>query len=126
MTTNPNVQGTAPEVLCYNALVGLGLIPDVDFAFQAGILGGRSVKGGQVVDFLFANPPNLGISILGEYFHYKLHGGSRATDIMNAQNLLLLGIIVIHIDEDDLIADADSVVRDALNFRDRSKLSRGL
>ena len=124
MTTQ--VQGTAPEVLCYNALIKLGLKPDIDFLFQAGILGGRAVKGGQVVDFLFFNPPNLGISVLGEYFHYKLHGGSRATDIMNAEALLLIGIMVIHIDEDDLMHDAEGVTRDALAFRDRSKLARGL
>ena len=118
--------GTQPEILCYEALINYGLMPNIDFEFQSSIFGGRQQRGGQVIDFLFFNPPNLAFSILGEYFHYELSGGSRAADIINSNELSMVGITLIHIDEGDLIEDAKSVVGDALQFKDRSKLIRGL
>ncbi len=48
--------GTEPERLCYNALIQIGLAPDLDFTFQTSLLGGRMDKGGLVVDFVIENP----------------------------------------------------------------------
>jgi hypothetical protein len=73
--------GTAPEIVVFNVLVRLGYKPDVDFVLQSVQFGGRMDRGGQVVDFFFTNPPGLAISVLGEYFHYVLRGGSRAQDL---------------------------------------------
>lgn len=119
-------QATAPELVCYNELVRLGYAPDTDFVFQSVQFGGRMDKGGQVVDFFFDNPPGLAISVLGEYFHYRLRGGSRALDLMARSELALAGTTLIFIDEDDLMGPrAGWFVQEALQFRDHSKLGRG-
>jgi hypothetical protein len=117
---------TEPERVVYNELVRLGFKPDVDFVFQSVQFGGRLDKGGQVVDFFFDNPPGLAISVLGEYFHYELRGGSRAHDIQARAELAGAGITLIFIDEEDLMGpQAAYFVREALQFRDHSKVSRG-
>ena len=117
---------TSPEIVCYNVLVRLGYHPDVDFVFQSVQFGGRQVAGGQVVDFFFTNPPGLAVGVMGEYFHYRLRGGSRPHDLAARVELALVGTTLIFIDEDDLMgAQAEWFVREALQFRDHSKLARG-
>lgn len=118
-------EGTQPEVICYNILVDLGLADGVDFTFQSIQFGGRFDKGGLVVDFLFSNPPGLAFAVQGEYFHYRLRGGTRATDLMAREELALEGITLIFIDEEDLLSRATWIVREALQFRDHSKIARG-
>jgi len=116
---------TQPEIICYNELVKLGLVEGVDFFFQSALFGGRFDRGGLVVDFFFSNPPGLAIAVQGEYFHYRLRGGSRMTDLAAEAELAMDGTTLIFIDEDDLLTQAEWVVREALAFRDHSKLKRG-
>ena len=117
---------TAPELVVYTTLVRLGYKPGVDFTFQSVQFGGRLDKGGQIVDFFFENPPGLAISVLGEYFHYRLRGGSRALDLQERAELALVGVTLIFIDEGDLMGpQAEWSVREALQYRDHSRLSRG-
>ena len=118
--------GTAPELVVFNVLVRLGLKPNVDFVLQSTQFGGRLDRGGQVVDFFFSNPPDLAISVLGEYFHYTLRGGSRAHDLAARAQLAGEGVTLIFIDEGDLMGpQAEWFVREALRFRDHSRLARG-
>ena len=117
---------TAPELVVYNSLVRLGYKLDVDFTFQSVQFGGRIERGGQVVDFFFSNPPDLAISVLGEYFHYILRGGSRAHDLAARAQLAGEGVTLIFIDEADLMgSQAEWFVREALQYRDHSRLGRG-
>jgi len=117
---------TAPEIVVYTILVRLGYKPDVHFTFQSAQFGGRMERGGQIVDFFFDDPPGLAISVLGEYFHYTLRGGSRAHDLAERADLAGVGITLIFIDESDLMGpQARYFVEEALRFRDHSRLARG-
>ena len=117
---------TAPELVVLTTLIRLGYKPGVDFTFQSVQFGGRLEKGGQVVDFFFENPPGLAISVLGEYFHYTLRGGSRAHDLDERVQLALVGVTLIFIDEGDIMGpQAEWFVSEALRFRDHSRLARG-
>lgn len=117
--------GTRPEFLCFQALVRLGKQPDVDFSFQSNVFGGRTERGGLVVDFIFNDPPGLAISVLGTYFHYVLGGGTRGQDLLTREILAQQGISLIFIDESDLEENARRVVAAALEFRDESQMARG-
>ena len=123
---DPLALATEPERVVYNILIRLGYVPDVDFEFQSVQFGGRLDRGGQVVDFWFTNPPGLAFSVLGEYFHYQLRGGSRATDFQAREELAVNGATLIFLDETDLLGPrAEFFVTEGLQFRDHSRLSRG-
>ena len=116
--------GTRPEFLAFRALVRLGKIPEIDFTFQSSLFGGRMQRGGLIIDFLFSNPPDLAISVLGSYFHYVLGGGTQGRDLMTRAILAGEGITLIFVDDIDLEADAEGVISDALRFRDNSQMAR--
>jgi len=120
MTTN--LVGTAPELAVFTELIRLGKKPDVDFTFQASILGGQQQRGGLKLDFLFTNPPGLAISVTGVYFHFTLGGiDQRARDLVSREQLLGQGITLIFIEDDDIEKDVGFYVREALQFRDHSR-----
>ena len=120
----PN-EGTQPEIICFNELLRQGLRHEVDFIFQSAMFGGRLDRGGLIVDFDFINPPDLAFAVQGEYFHYRLRGGTRATDLLAREELALVGKTLIFIDEDDLLVQPEYIVSEGLQFRDHSKLDRG-
>jgi hypothetical protein len=121
MTTN--LVGTAPEIAVYLQLLKLGKRPDVDFTFQSPLMGGRMQRGGLVLDFLFSNPPDLAISVVGRYFHFELGGlDQRARDLMSREQLLGQGITLIFIEDDDIERDVAFYVKEALAYRDHSRL----
>jgi len=115
--------GTGPEYLCWQALLKLGLKPDIDFSYQSQLAGGRMEKGGRVVDFEIYNPPDIAINVQGLFFHYEKGTAVRQSDILTREYLATLGIQLIFIDEDDLIEDARGIVADALAGIDRSRFS---
>ena len=119
-------QATTPERLVLVELERLGLIEGVDFTFQTSRLGGRPDKGGLVIDFLFSNPPNLAISVQGRYWHYEQGGQAQGRDLIMREIMEGQGVTVIFIDEDDLNDDAAFYVREALQFVDHSRVTRGL
>ena len=41
----------------------------VDYIYQYPIMGGRRVRGGQIVDFLLRNPFPTPLQVFGEYWH---------------------------------------------------------
>ena len=115
--------GTGPEYLCWQALLKLGLKPDIDFSYQSQLAGGRQTRGGRVVDFEIYNPPDIAINVQGLFFHYEKGSAVRQSDILTREYLATLGIQLIFIDEDDLIEDARGIVADALAGIDRSRFS---
>ena len=119
-------EASAPERLVLEQLDRLGLVEGVDYSFQSSRLGGRVEKGGLVIDFLFTNPPDLAISILGVFWHYEQSGQVQGRDLIMREVMAGQGVTVIFIDEDDLNDDAAFYVREALRFVDHSRMTRGL
>ena len=78
-----------------------------------------------VIDFLFANPPDLAFSVLGQYWHSGRGPEQSGLDLMQRIQLAAQGITLIFLDEADILDDADGVVRAGLNFEDRSRLGKG-
>ena len=103
LTTPPdNWIGSKPEWMFYASLLELGYQPGEDFTYQSPLMGGRLDKGGLIIDFLFYNPPDLAVNVQGVYYHYELGAETKARDLFARQAL--------------------GVTRDAINFRDRSRL----
>jgi hypothetical protein len=88
-------------------------------------MGGRTIKGGVVLDFLFTNPPDLAINVQGEYYHYGLGATFVQNDIIIRAQLAGQGINLIFIDESDILDDVDYYVKQALSYRDHSQLGGG-
>ena len=118
--------GSLPEYLVHEALIKLGKEPDVDFFYQSPFAGGRMQRGGLVLDFIFVNPPDLVINVQGEYYHYEMGADIRARDLIARSMLAGDGITLIFIDESDVHKDAIGYTRDALRYRDRSRLGGGV
>ena len=115
--------GSGPEYLCWQALLKLGLKPDIDFRYQSQLAGGRQDKGGRVIDFEIYNPPDIAINVQGVFYHYEKGTAVRQSDILTREYLATMGIKLIFVDEDDLIDDARASVADALAGIDRSRFS---
>ena len=115
-------EGSKPEWMFYASLIELGYEPGEDFTYQSPMMGGRLDKGGLIIDFMFYNPPNLAVNVQGVYYHYELGSETKARDIFARQALAGQGTTLIFVDEDDLEQDPLGVTRDAINFRDRSRL----
>ena len=117
-------EGSEPEWRCYASLIELGKIPEEDFIYQSSMMGGRMDKGGSVIDFLFRNPPDLGINVQGNYYHYGMGVETATRDILGRIQLASQRIILIFIDEDHLEDNPIYYVREALRYRDHSRLGR--
>ena len=118
--------GSAPEYLVYRSLTeSFQKIEGVDFTYQSSLLGGRLFKGGVVLDFLFTDPPDLAINVQGEYYHYGMGVTFLQNDILVRQQMAGDAINLIFIDENDILNDVDYYVREALNYKDHSRLGAG-
>lgn len=117
--------GSLPEWYVFRELTETHRLREgYDFTFQASRFGGRLRLGGIVIDFLFFRPPGLGFSVIGEYFHYELRGGTTGKDVLDRNRLASRGIRVIFLDESDILRNARFYVAEGLKFRDHSYLSR--
>ena len=131
MTTAPQIQvpsnweGSIPEYVAYQTFVRLGKEPGQDFTYQSPLLGGRLDKGGFIIDFMFTDPPDLAVNVQGVYYHYEFGVEARARDIMARASLAGQNLTLIFIDDDDLIRDPTFYCREALNYRDHSRLGGG-
>ena len=114
--------GSNPEWAFYFALGELGYQEHEDFSYETPLMGGRLDKGGLIIDFLFFNPPDLAVNVQGVYYHYELGSETRARDVLARQMLAGQGITLIFVDEDDLAQDLIGTTRNALAFRDTSRL----
>ena len=115
-------QGSKPEWAIFHALISLGKKLGVDFEYQSAFLGGRLAKGGAVVDFLFYNPPNLAINVQSVFYHYREITQKVRGQMQRAQ-LEGMGLRVIFIDEADALRAPHWYVREALQFRDHSRMA---
>ena len=131
MTTQPQVQappnwpGSVPEYVAYQTFVEIGLEPGEDFTYQSPLMGGRMDKGGIILDFLFTNPPDLAVNVQGVYYHYEFGVEAKARDVMARASLAEQNLTLIFIDDDDLMADPTYYCREALAYRDHSRLGGG-
>jgi hypothetical protein len=131
MTTQPQVQappnwpGSVPEYIAYQTFIELGLEPGEDFTYQSPLMGGRMDKGGFVLDFLFTNPPDLAVNVQGVYYHYEFGVEAKARDVMARASLAGQNLTLVFIDDDDLMADPTYYCREALAYRDHSRLGGG-
>ena len=116
--------GSGPEYLCWQALLQLGLKPNIDFQYQSQLAGGRVDKGGRIIDFEIFSPPDIAINVQGVFYHYEKGAAVRQSDILTREYLATLGIKLIFVDEDDLIENARQIVADALAGIDRSRFGR--
>lgn len=117
--------GSLPEYVALVALRRLGKLAGEDFTYQSALAGGRMEKGGVVLDFMFFNPPDLAINIQGDYYHYELGTEIRSRDIIAREQMASQGIFLIFVDESDLLKDPIFYMREALNYRDHSRMGRG-
>ena len=122
----PGWPGSLPEFLVFNSLTTtFNLQQGVEFTYQSPLLGGRLEKGGVVLDFVFNEPPDLAINVQGEYYHYGMGSTISQNDVFIRAQMAGQGISLIFIDENDIYEDVDYYVRQALNYRDHSKLGGG-
>ena len=82
-------------------------------------------KGGFVLDFLFTNPPDLAVNVQGVYYHYEFGVEAKARDVMARASLAGQNLTLVFIDDDDLMADPTYYCREALAYRDHSRLGGG-
>ena len=131
MTTQAQVQvpsnweGSVPEYVAYRTFIQLGLEPGHDFTYQSPLMGGRMDKGGFVIDFLFTNPPDLAVNVQGLYYHYEFGVETKARDVVVRASLAGQNVTLIFIDDDDLLRDPTYYCREALAYRDHSRLGGG-
>ena len=88
-------------------------------------MGGRLDKGGLVLDFLFNDPPDLAVNVQGVYYHYEFGVEVRGRDVIAREGAVGQGLTLIFIDEDDLLRDPEYYCREALRYRDHSRLGGG-
>jgi len=131
VTTQAQVQipsnwpGSIPEYVAYQTFIELGRRPGEDFTYQSPLMGGRMDKGGIILDFLFTNPPDLAVNVQGVYYHYEFGVEAKARDIMARASLAGQNLTLVFIDDDDLMSDPTHYCREALNYRDHSRLGGG-
>jgi len=121
----PNWPGSLPEYIAYITFIQLGKDPNQDFSYQSSVMGGRLDKGGAVLDFVFYEPPDLAVNIQGVYYHYETGVSTQARDLMIRAMMAGEGIHLIFIDDDDLFSDPQYYCREALNYRDHSRMTGG-
>lgn len=120
-----NWEGSVPEYVAYSTFVEMGKEPGQDFTYQSPLLGGRLDKGGFIIDFMFTDPPDLAINVQGVYYHYEFGVEAKARDVMAKASLAGQNITLVFIDDDDLMRDPRYYCREALNYRDHSRLGGG-
>ena len=118
-------EGSLPEYIAYVTFQSFGLEPGVDFMYQSPLMGGRIEKGGLVLDFVFLNPPDLAVNIQGVYYHYEFGIETRGLVVMARQASLGSGLTLIFIDEDDIEKDPEYYCREALRYKDHSRMAGG-
>ena len=121
----PSWPGSLPEYIAYITFIQLGKDPNQDFSYQSSLMGGRMDKGGAVLDFMFYEPPDLAVNIQGVYYHYETGVSTQARDLMMRSMVAGQGVTLIFIGDDDLFNDPRYYCREALNYRDHSRMTGG-
>ena len=119
-TPPPNWQGTKGDWLFFAALIELDYEPGKDFSYRPDSEG----VGNAGVSFSFENPPNLAVNIQSVYYTNNYGTETRSRDIFTREALAGLGITLVFVDEQDLEQDALGITREALDYKDSSRLGR--
>ena len=120
-TTPPSSwQGTNGDWLFFAALIELDYEPGKDFSYRPDSEG----IGNAGVSFSFENPPNLAVSIQSVYYENNNGLDTRSRDIFSREALAGMGITLVFVDEEDLEQDAVGITREALDYKDSSRLGR--
>ena len=120
-----NFLGSVPEWIVLVTLERLGKREGIDFTYQSPLLGGRLQKGGSVIDFEFIIPPDLAINVQGAFYHHESGTPIQQDDIQTRTTLLGFGVRLIFIDENHVLEEPTFYVREALAYRDHSRLGAG-
>ena len=123
MVTPSYWAGSLPEWAIYWAHSQLGLVEGVQWTYQSPLAGGRSQKGGAVIDFE-EHDVGIGIRVQGLYFH--LSPDQVAYDIMQRAALESAGFRIIDIDEDDALRSPVYYLKEARSGIDHSRQARGV
>ena len=99
---------TSNEYFVAAALDKLG----IPFLFQVSYWGGRSLRGGQVLDFLVWNPLETPVQVFGEYWHSGLLGSKDRLKLAQLQMLFDVPIVILWGNETDSFQDALNAVRE--------------
>ena len=119
-TPPPSWQGTNGDWLFFAALIELDYEPGKDFSYRPDNEG----IGNAGVSFSFENPPNLAVSIQSVYYANNNGLDTRSRDIFSREALAGMGITLVFVDEEDLEQDAVGITREALDYKDSSRLGR--
>jgi len=110
--------GSRPEWAVYYALLRLGM--KGKFTYQSPQLGGRTARGGAVLDFYLPSL-DLAINVQSAFYHYA-STPQQARGEMQKIQLENMGIRVIYIEEEDALREPIYYVREALAGRSHSKI----
>ena len=83
------------------------------------------IDGESALAGLSRNPPDLAVNIQGVYYHYEFGIETRGRDVMARQASLGSGLTLIFIDEDDIEKDPEYYCREALRYKDHSRMAGG-
>jgi len=115
--------GTDIEWFTAWSLISFGLNADEDWYYQSNQLGGRTLAGGAVLDFMlpaFARAFN----VQGIAFHYR-STAEEASSLILRTRLAGVGLRLIFLDEDDLRREPRNTVAAAVRGEDRSRMGQG-
>lgn len=116
--------GSKPERILYDTLMKIGKQDGKEFTHRSPLLGGRHEYGGARLDFLFTDPPNLAICINAAHPTYDVASAATGRDLIVRQQMSGRGLKLIFVDEEDLLRDPERCVREALAYRDVSRMGR--
>lgn len=111
-------QGSLPEWAVYWAHLVLKRKPGQDFEYQ------YVLDPGMILDF-YEYDLQIGIEVQGLYWHYMLGGWKLEDDLQRKISAEARGLTLIFIDEDDALDSPIYYVREALQGRDHSRVTRG-
>src|SRR3990167_3544724 len=83
----------------------------IPYIFQVSYWGGRSLRGGQVLDFLVWSPLETPVQVFGEYWHRGLLGSKDKLKLAQLQMLFDVPIVIIWGHESDSFETALNAVR---------------
>ncbi len=110
--------GTLPEWAIHWAHEAMGRRPFQDFQYL------YTLDGSHYYDF-YEFAERIAIEVQGLYWHYEFEQKAAVNDQMLKVRTEALGITLIFIDEDMALRDPIYYLREALNYRDHSRATKG-
>jgi hypothetical protein len=120
------ILATLPEWMVWRELTETHRMREgLDFFFESSLIrGGRGFLGGLEADFFFP-ALRLAFEIQGVWHHYR-NAPQLVREVQTLAEFTTRGYTLIFLDEDALYLDVRFYVSEALQFRDHSRMSRGM